>query len=73
MRIQICGCHDDFIQDVFTYTIQDGDNDMSTATLTLAGQDLTDDQPVIAPISRLKRLMKQTWWVVLSQKLAQFL
>lgn len=42
-----CGCGDDNIKDVFTYTLKDGDGDTDKATLTLNGQDLTDDQPIL--------------------------
>ncbi len=43
-----CGCGDKDIRDEFTYTLQDGDGDRDTATLTLNGKDLTDDKPIIA-------------------------
>ena len=36
---------DDCIVDEFEYVLQDGDGDQSTATLTLKGKDLIDDQP----------------------------
>ncbi len=43
-----CGCGPDDVKDKFVYTLQDGDGDRDTATLTLNGKDLTDDKPIIA-------------------------
>lgn len=44
----------DCTEDQFVYTLQDGDDDTSTAILDLKGKDLTDNTPVIAePITEI--------------------
>jgi len=51
---QDCGCGDPDIKDQFVYTLKDGDGDTDKAMLTLNGQDLTDDQPIItAPAAEI--------------------